>query len=263
MCSKSLNWKSVNAAVELIGKEFETNNYGKCVVTDYKDKNNVTVMFFEPKCYVKCLTSNLRKGNVRNPMFPSFYSKGYLGVGKYDSRNNSAFKIWMGILIRLNDNVSRIKQPTYNDVDMCEEWLDFQNFASWCHNQDGFSMKDGKGKGYQLDKDILVKGNKLYSPETCCFVPQEVNKLLTNRRNDRGMHPIGVTYEKDRCRFTAQILCYGKHKRLGSFGSAVEAFQAYKEAKESYIKEVAEKWKGKISDQAYESLIKWEISIDD
>ena len=212
MCSKSLNWKSVNAAVELVGKEFETNNYGKCVVTDYKDKNNVTVMFFEPKCYVKCLTSNLRKGNVRNPMFPSFYGKGYLGVGKYDSRNNSAFRIWMGILIRLNDKSCRVKQPAYNDVEMCDEWLDFQNFAEWCHNQKDFLARDDKGKVYQLDKDILFKGNKIYSPETCRFVPQEINKLLTNRRNDRGLYPIGVTYEKDRCRSLHRCFVMGSTK---------------------------------------------------
>lgn len=263
MYSKSLNSKSVNVAERLIGKEFETNNYGKCVVTDYVDKNNVTVMFFDPKCYVKCSSGNLRKGTVRNPMFPSFYNKGYLGVGKYDSRNNSAFKIWMGILIRLYDNSSKIKQPTYNDVDICEEWLDFQNFAEWCHSQKGFSSKDEKGKVYQLDKDILVKGNKVYSPETCCFVPQEVNKLLTNRRNDRGFYPIGVIYEKDRCRFTAKMFFYGKPKRLGSFDTATEAFQAYKKAKEAYIKEVAEKWKDEISNEAYKALMSWEIHIDD
>ena len=263
MSIKPLNGKIVNVAIKLLGKEFETNNYGKCVVTDYKNKSNVTVMFFEPKCYVNCSAANLRKGNVRNPMFPSFYGKGYLGVGKYDSRNNSAFRIWMGVLIRFNDKSSIVKQPTYNDVEMCDEWLNFQNFAEWCYKQKGFLARDNKGKVYQLDKDILFKGNKVYSPETCRFVPQEINKLLTNRRNDRGLYPIGVTYEKDRCRFTAQMLCYGKHKRLGSFETDEEAFQAYKQAKESYIKEVAEKWKDSVDDKVYESLMNWEIHIDD
>lgn len=260
---KLLSGKSAAKSVELLGKEFETNNYGKCVVMDYKNKTDVTVMFYYPKCYVKCRTNNLIKGNVRNPMFPSYYGKGYLGVGKYNSRNTPSFKIWLGVLTRLNNDNVRVKQPTYNDVEVCDEWLNFQNFAEWCYTQKGFISKDGDNRSYQLDKDILVKGNKIYSPETCCFVPQELNKLLTNRRNERGIYPVGVTYDKKRDCFVAQIFCYGKNKNLGSFKTPEEAFLAYKKAKESHIKDVTKKWKSEISAEVYESLLKWEVSIDD
>ena len=57
-------------------------------------------------------------------------------------------------------------------------------------------MKDDNGRLYHLDKDILVKGNKVYSPETCCFVPQEINSLLVTSVRSRGDQPIGVSYNK-------------------------------------------------------------------
>ena len=248
---------------KLVGKSFTTNSYGECTVIAYEGKRSVLVEFNHPYCVVKCRSDNLLRGKVANPMLPTFYEKGYMGVGNYSSRDKRHYRLWTDMLERGYSMLCKDKQPSYRNTTVCDEWLNFQNFAKWCDRQDSFNKKDCKGKSYQLDKDILVKGNKIYSPETCRFVPQEINKLLTNRRNDRGLYPIGVTYEKDRCRFTAQMLCYGKHKRLGSFETPEEAFQAYKTAKESYIKEVAEKWKDSVDDEVYNALMNWEIRIDD
>ena len=241
---------------EVVGQEFETNNCGKCVVIEYNRKRDVLVKFYEPEYIVRCCIGNLERGGVSNPMFPSFYGKGYIGVGRYSSHNKEPFKLWCSMLHRVFSEKALIKHPEYEDVTICKDWLNFQNFAEWFYQQ-GFSTgKDDSGRKYHLDKDVLSKMDKVYSPETCCFIPQEVNALLTLRGKHRGSYAIGVSLHKSTGKFLAKVNYYGKQKRLGGYATPEEAFLAYKKAKESYIKEVAEKWKGRISDRAYESLIK-------
>lgn len=84
---------------KLLGKEFETKKCGKCFIIDYKNYNNVLVLFYEPFCIVKCSLGSLQKGHVSNPMFPTFLGKGYIGVGKYTSKNcGRIYKLWTGVL---------------------------------------------------------------------------------------------------------------------------------------------------------------------
>ena len=147
---------------------------------------------------------------------------------------------------------------TYKDVEVCEDWLNFQNYATWCYSQKFFKNKDENGRVYHLDKDLLFKGNKVYSPETCCFVPQEINSLIQNA--NLGKQPLGVYFRESRGMYEATVRCGGEKVALGSYKTLEEAFNVYKKAKESYIKEVAEKWKGKIDDRAYEALMNYEVT---
>ena len=116
-----------------------------------------------------------------------------------------------------------------------------------------------RGKPFALDKDILVKGNRVYNEDVCVFVPQEVNLLFTKRDKSRGEYPIGVSFHKSRGMLTATL----NNKYLGYFNTAEQAFQVYKTAKEAYIKEVANKWKDKIDPKVYEALMNYEVHIDD
>ena len=124
-------------------------------------------------------------------------------------------------------------------------------------------MKGYGVKGWQLDKDILVKGNKLYSKDTCCFVPSEVNNLLIKRDNFRGEYPVGVHFDKYAGKFKAQLAINGKVKFLGRFNTPEEAFQAYKLAKEVQIKVVANKWKHLLDERVFQALMAYEVAIDD
>ena len=235
---------------ELLGKEFETNNCGKCFIIDYYGRNNVLVKFVEYPCKVRCCLGDLKRGNVKNPMKPSVFGKGYLGVGKYLPSDRDYYILWKSLLQRVLDNKYQEDRPTYKGVTMDDEWLNFQNFAAWCDTQEFFNVEDTKGKPYQLDKDILIKGNKVYSPNTCCFVPSQINSALITCKARRGDNPVGVSYNKVKMKFVAHItLGDGKRKHLGCFADAITAFQVYKTAKEAYIKDVAEKWKGKIDDK--------------
>lgn len=247
----------------LLGKEFETNSCGRCTVVDYRGASDVFVKFKEFTFVVKTSMSNLKSGSVSNPMKPSVCGVGVIGSGVYSSSNKREYKLWDAMLSRverLEDN------PSYKDVEVHPLWCNFQLFAQWSNSQKNFNSKDGMGRHYHLDKDILVRGSRLYSPETCCFVPQEINKLILDNKHRRGDNPVGVIYCKRDKKYIAQIRdgsVTRKPKRLGYFDNPLDAFLVYKEAKEARIKEVAEKWKGRVDDKVYKALINWEVNIDD
>ena len=168
------------------------------------------------------------------------------------------YELWLSMFNRCyrEDSLSRV--PSYAGCSVTGDFIYLSKFKEWCKLQKGFG-----NKGWQLDKDILVKGNKVYEPNTCCFVPKDLNTLFTHRRKDRGKYPVGVSYKPRIRKYVAQISRFKEVVHLGSFNTPEEAFQAYKQAKEAYIKEVAEKWKDKIDIRVYEALMKYEVNIDD
>ena len=258
-----MNKRLLRTRDEVLGKEFETNKCGKCVVVDYKGAYDVLVKFENSDVIVSCQLNNLRRGKVLNPFHPTFEGVGYIGVGKYSSVDIKPYNLWKNMLERAYNPRTHTKRPTYKDTTVCEEWLNFQNFAEWCINQKFFGLRDSDGASYHLDKDLLVKGNKVYSPETCCFIPLSINSLLINASRIGGEYPVGVHYIKKTGLYSALLRYNGVKKRLGYFNTYACAFEEYKKAKEAYIKEVAEKWKGKIDGRVYETLINWEISMEE
>lgn len=248
---------------ELLGKEFET-LCGRCFIIDYKGSKDVTVMFYEPTYATKCRLSHLKDGLVYNPLKPCLYGVGFTGIGKYSAKKDGrAYSIWSTMLKRSYDQDLQETNPTYAGVTVCDEWHNFQNFAKWYYENPFSRLVDNYDRSYHLDKDILVKGNKVYSPKMCCFIPQELNKLILNRSNDRGDLPVGVTLFKRDNKYTAHMSVGGRPKNLGYFHKAEEAFNCYKQAKECHIKSLAEKWKGKIDDKVYQALLEWKIQITD
>lgn len=180
------------------------------------------------------------------------------GVGINDllyAENDRAYNYWNSMLRRCYSEYSLRLNPAYKGCSVCPEWHYLSNFKKW--------FDENYIEGYALDKDILVKGNKVYSPDTCCFVPQYINALLTNCKSKRGIYPIGVS--KAGNGYSAQI-SYNKNKGyIGYFDTPEEAFNAYKQAKEAYIKEVAQDCHndGKITKRVYDALMNWEIEITD
>ena len=168
------------------------------------------------------------------------------------------YNLWHGMLQRCFDEKYKQKHPTYKDVTCSKEWLLMTSFIEDVSKMKGYGLE-----GWQLDKDILQKGNKLYSKDTCCFVPLEVNSLLTKRDNCRGEWPVGVCFHKASGKFRAQLAINGKLKHLGYFTTPEEAFQAYKLAKEANIKVVAEKWKHQLDERVFQALMAYEVNIDD
>jgi hypothetical protein len=166
------------------------------------------------------------------------------------------YSLWVSMLKRCFSEKEKQRQPTYEDVTCCDEWLSFANFLEWLNREVGYK---GKPVGFALDKDILMRGNKIYSPNACSFVPAAVNSLLTDRGAARGIYPIGVSLHKATGKFQAHLNCFGKRKHLGLYTTIEYASFAYKTAKEAQIKIVATQYKDVLSPAVYESLMGWEI----
>lgn len=182
-----------------------------------------------------------------------------LGFGIDDvediEQNKAAHKHWVGMIRRCYDEDFKQLNPTYIGCSVCEEWRKLSSFKEWFDKH--------YVEGWELDKDILIKGNKQYSPFACSFVPSEINLLFSKRNRLRGECPIGVYYREDKQKYCAGI---GRKKRniyLGLYSTPEEAFYAYKVAKEAYIKEVADKWKGKLDPRVYKAMYEYQVEITD
>lgn len=226
-------------------------------IIEYFGWNNCKVLLDSDIILENVRYESFKYGMIKNPYKKSVHSVGFLGVGSYKTSINGkhvkSYTTWRSMLARCYDVIQ--STATYKDVTVCEEWHNFQNFAKW--------FEENYTEGFELDKDIICPSCKVYSPSTCCFVPQEVNKLFTKRNNNRGEFPIGVC-DSGFNTFIAQFsFGIGRQKYLGSFSTPEEAFQVYKEAKEQYIKEVADKWKDKINPRVYKAMYIYQVEITD
>ena len=243
---------------EMIGKIFPTNNGGDCVVVDYINCKNITVRFLDGNNYqVKCQIKELNKGTIKNPYYPTVYGVGYLGEGVHiktvKRKTTKVYDIWKAMLARCYCNIFQQKQKTYLGCSVCDEWHNFQVFAEWFYSERFHIFK------YELDKDILIKGNKIYSPETCCLVPHSINMLITNSGSKSGGYPQGISLHKGTGKFRVRLGVYGKIKYIGLFNSEALALSAYKKAKESHIRDVALENKDLIEFSVFEALMNWQV----
>jgi|SRR5690554_1497795 len=202
-------------------------------------------------------------------------SKGYL---TFDSelyktkklvREACVTSVWKGLLARCNvmteGEVSKHKRTkrweSYSDVSICDEWLDFQNFAEFYY-EDKY-----RDDGWHLDKDILVKGNRVYAPEFCCFVPPKINTLFTSitgqKKRKREDLPTGVSYFKgynNAERYRVRVNSFVTGKPITVYAKDVNlAEQRYKELKKEQITLAANMWRDKIDPRVYSAMIHWEV----
>lgn len=185
------------------------------------------------------------------------YGVGYNSQGRYKTKENGiitkSHEAWRGMIRRCYSSVFQTKYPTYKGCSVDEAWHDYQVFAEW------FNLQAHADRDYELDKDLLIPGNKVYSSDTCCFVPQEINKILNSHSNRRGLYPQGVHLYKKTNSFKAQIRIDGKVVHLGYFKCPNRAHERYREAKESYVKEKAVEWRGLVEGDVFTALMRWQL----
>jgi hypothetical protein len=128
---------------------------------------------------------------------------------------------WRAMFKRAYSEAYQSLYTTYVGCSVCPEWIYFTNFKSWMETQDW--------EGKQLDKDLLVKSNKIYSPETCVFIEQKINKFMSEKPNKVRELPTGVSWDKKASAYRAQCISVetGKQTNLGWFDSPDTAHKAW------------------------------------
>lgn len=224
--------------------------------------DEVVVRFVDTDYFTLATKSNICSGRVKDLMKPSVFGIGYIGAGHYSHKTSPvAYKKWYAM-------IQRCYSPKFSGwavyggcgVTVAKEWHNFQNFARW---YDGYKYKE---KGWHLDKDLLVKGNKLYCEEFCCIVPGIINQSIVSARANRGEYAQGVTYDSKLKRYAAQFNAYHTHYkafRKTSYRSEKEAFIEYKAAKESYLVSLAYEWRGRVAPKVLKALVEYEIEWTD
>ena len=245
-----------------VGKILKSKNSGDFKIVKYHDNRNVEIQFLKTGYEVVSQLGHIKNGLVKDPCLPSVYGVGILGT-KYQAKINGVitkeYDLWHSMLERCYSDKYQKKQPTYEGCEVSDKFKSYEYFYEWCNKQIGFGVED-----WQLDKDLLVKGNKVYSEDSCVFLPSEINLLLTKSTASRGRHLIGVCWHKQGKAFKAQVSKNkGKREHLGYFKTELEAFNAYKQAKEAFIKEQANKFKSQIDLRAYNALMNYQVDIDD
>ena len=181
---------------------------------------------------------------------------GYRGCDDVDCTSQSYLR-WHDMMNRCYNEKFLENHPEYVGCTVCTEWLNYSNFKVW------YDKNKIAGMSLDLDKDILFKENKEYSPATVAFVPHTINTLFINGKKHRGDLPVGVFYEKDKGKYRAAMAFMGKSIKLGTFDTPESAFAKYKEYKEDFIKDMAEQYRENIPDKVYQAMMNWKIEITD
>lgn len=175
-----------------------------------------------------------------------------IGVNDTYSTGDPCYDIWSKMLQRCYDKKYQAKHPSYIGCLVAPIWHTFSNYLKW--------YRENQVEGWQVDKDVLQQGNRVYSPDTCCFLPRELNSLFTcERKNKYGR---GVQFISRRNKFRVHITLGCKVKRIGYFDSAEEASQVYLELKEAYVRDYATNLykEGKITERVYLALLRYDFA---
>jgi len=210
------------------------------------------------------------KGCMKSPYDLSCCNTGYLGEGYRPKDIPIIYRCWLQMINRSCSVNFKNLCNTYIKVTVDKRFHNFQNFIEWYY-QNYYQFPN---EMMSLDKDILIKNNKIYSPDTCIFVPQRINILFIKCDKVRGDLPIGVFYSNGCNKYISELrisIPKTKNLFLGTFSNPEEAFYAYKEAKESYIKRVADYYyyeKGgqyipQYKDIIYPALYRYRVEITD
>lgn len=247
-----------------IGESIITKFGIKTTLIEYINSENVMIMINDDVNYIVCVSYHVFKnGNTRTLLDKTIYGRGFIGLGEIEHpyTNNfskTAYKLWYNMFVRCYQKEYQDRFPTYIGCSVCDKWHSFNNFYVWFKNN-YYTIKNEK---MCVDKDIIVKNNKIYSPETCVVVPNRINTLIINAKSVRGNLPVGVTMDgnsfKTTCGFKDFVRPYTSYHK-----NKTEAFEDYKHTKEYLIKKVADEYRDFIPKKLYESLYNYEVTIDD
>lgn len=242
------------------GTIFTTIKGGDCVVLKYSGNTKVLVRFLDGSGYeVEASLQALRNGFVKNPFHPRCFGVGFLGNSApleraIKGKSTKSYVRWNNMLERCFCPNRHNLNPWYLGTTVDSDWYNFDIFNKWHQIQTGNDIS-----GWQLDKDLLSKTEKHYSPETCVFLPQKINAMLSYLEiNVIRDLPIGVHWNKQGKNFHVMTQENGKRKNH-YLKDKQEAFNIYRDYKESTIISAAEQYRKLLDPKAYEALISYKV----
>lgn len=211
------------------GMIFPTNGYGDVLVMEVKNAFEVRVIFMEYPYETVVHASNIRNGGIKNKMRPSVHGIGFIGVGPYRAWDGKkctrAYSVWVDMLDRVYTPENELIAAWYKDTSVHSDWHNFQVFAEWYYRQ--INRFGSVPFRWNIDKDLMIPGNRVYSAETCVVVPASINMLMTDHSAGRGVYPMGVTSQTNGKSFKVVMTAYGQNKYLGTYSTIADAQLAY------------------------------------
>lgn len=176
-----------------VGDIFQSNSCGKYQVIKADSFRSIHVRFLDTgyECQARC--DCVVSGAVKDKLFRSVHGIGYIGVGEFitsvGGKNNKAYTTWQRMIGRCYDK-NNASAKYYDGCTVATEWHNFQNFANWFYE----NLPEGSDE-IHLDKDIKVKGNRVYSPESCTLVTLKENIVQAKAKSFKAKSPNGETHE--------------------------------------------------------------------
>lgn len=245
------------------GDILKTVTSGDILVVKYHNSNSVDIKFLTTGVVRNVTTKAIKTGQIKDYYYPSVCGVGYQGEisTREGGEASKTYIIWRNMIHRCYSKVTQEKQPTYKGCEVSDYFKCYKNFYDWYVNQQGCGEED-----WALDKDLLLKSDKMYSENHCVLLPREINTALISAKKVRGKYPIGVKLKRNIAspdKFQVAVSMFNKTTHIGTYTTEDEAFLVYKDHKERHLKVLAEKWKGKIDIRAYDALINYEVDIED
>lgn len=157
------------------------------------------------------------------------------------------YKTWLGMLMRCYNSKTIKRKPTYIGCTVHEEWHSLSKFKEW--------FDDNYIEGWALDKDLLVKGNRVYGPDTCAFLPPRINTLIAELKRDdllpgvtKKTLPLAENERKPRVRYYPTA-----YEKFKTCETELEAHLIWKKDKHRRVLELIEEYP-MLSERAKEAL---------
>ena len=235
--------------------EIKDGKYGKIKIIRYGKYEDIDIEFENGYIAKNKSYKDFKKYSLFNPYFPSIYNRGYLGSGNYvakiNDKHTKEYLVWRTMFVRCYNEEYNKKHPTYQNCEVCKEWYDFQVFAEW-FSQNYYTVNN---EIMDLDKDFLSNGNRIYSPESCIFLPQFINKAIVH--SNMNFSKSSTSNNK----YHARISKRSKQIHLGYYDNLEDAIRVYIKAKEEYLKELAYEYKALLPKRVFDVLENYRIGV--
>lgn len=224
----------------MVGQKFKNKLGLEFEILEYTNAHKIKIRFIVSGCTKVAAKKEIVRGEVKDTLSPSIFGVGFIGQGNYTSKSRG-YRDWLSMLRRCYSPKELDEKPSYVDKYVCKEWQNFQNFAEW--------FESNHIEGFELDKDLILKGNKEYSPDKCAYVPTEINSSIIKFG--------GVHLNKKTGKYIAQCRDQTGKRYIGSFDSYETAEVEYLTRKHSHLLMLCDKYSGIVDERVIKSLREW------